>query len=288
MESLHNRELELPMHDYVPDGGQVKSDLPERLALISRSKFTVSVARIYEVHGNFEPTTKGDTSLVVLKVAPRLADSKRCFKSLVITLVLKPSPERDGNEVPPFVKAYEPSQDGDIWLIEQITTVTKTRSVEASGNPTKRSSISDELVEKAILSQFKIEKFDWRKLDIDLSILTNSPHAEHFTDITLYSSGNWSVLYHRTSKDGLLKLKGLRKVRIEIMELNPLHDKTAHDDHAIAMKGHRKKLEQRLLGLKNRKKRENNINLGYEIQIEGKWDFRALQYQEDNDPFIPE
>jgi hypothetical protein len=69
------------------------------------------------------------------------------------------------------------------------------------------SPMSDELVGEAIIDRFEIEKFDWRKLDINLDILTKSEHAAQFTDITLYSSGNWSVLYHWKSKDGLAKLE---------------------------------------------------------------------------------
>jgi len=66
--------------------------------------------------------------------------------------------------------------------------------------------MSDELVEEAVINRFQIEKFDWRKLDINIDILTKSEHASKFTDITLYSSGNWSVLYHWASKEGLCML----------------------------------------------------------------------------------
>ncbi|KAF2252977.1 hypothetical protein BU26DRAFT_560324 [Trematosphaeria pertusa] len=53
-----------------------------------------------------------------------------------------------------------------------------------------KSPLSEELVEAATIKPFKIEKFDWRKLDINLDILSQSEHSSHFKGITLYSSGN--------------------------------------------------------------------------------------------------
>jgi hypothetical protein len=69
--------------------------------------------------------------------------------------------------------------------------------------------MSDELVSKAIFDVFEIEKFDWRKLDINLDILVRSNHCKEFTDITLYSTGNFSVLYHWMSPRGLKQLTGV-------------------------------------------------------------------------------
>ena len=66
--------------------------------------------------------------------------------------------------------------------------------------------MSDELVEEAILKEFAVEEFDWRKLDINLDILTQSPHADHFTKVTLYANANWSLLHHWISDEGLAKL----------------------------------------------------------------------------------
>ena len=107
------------------------------------------------------------------------------------------------------------------------------------------SPMSEELVQEAIIEQFEIEKFDWRKLDISLDILTGSNHSDKLKDLTLYSSCNWGVLYHWASDDGLVKLGGqagvcaqstrrseieltpsahriqLRKVTIKLVELNP-------------------------------------------------------------------
>lgn len=69
------------------------------------------------------------------------------------------------------------------------------------------SPMSDELVYEAILNVFTVRRFDWRKLDINLDILTRNPDtAKAITHLTLYSSGNWSTLYHWTSVDGLPRL----------------------------------------------------------------------------------
>jgi hypothetical protein len=77
--------------------------------------------------------------------------------------------------------------------------------------------MSDALVSEAIIQKFKIEKFDWRKLDVNLDILTDARYSlpESLTDLKLYSSGNWSVLYHWASKDGLIKLKKVCDLPVE-------------------------------------------------------------------------
>lgn len=41
---------------------------------------------------------------------------------------------------------------------------------------------------------------------MNLEVLTDDTRSE-FTELTLYSSGNWSVLYHWASEDGLMTLK---------------------------------------------------------------------------------
>lgn len=72
------------------------------------------------------------------------------------------------------------------------------------------SPLSGELVKEAIIDQFEIERFDWRKLDISLDILTapESKIRDTVKELTLYSSGNWSVLYHWASEEGLVTLGG--------------------------------------------------------------------------------
>ena len=88
------------------------------------------------------------------------------------------------------------------WLWNKKVRIIRTLSLPDSiTNP-----ICEELVEEAILNRFEIRIFHWRRLDINLDILTGSKVAHHLTEISLYSSGNWSVLYHWVSEDGLPKL----------------------------------------------------------------------------------
>lgn len=110
------------------------------------------------------------------------------------------------------------------------------------------SPLSDAFVQQYIIEPFDIEELDWRKLDVNIEIFasTNKTRTSDtcLTDLTLYSSGNWSVLYHWISEDGLSKLEGvgcprtlgynalrmcnfltlvrnqLSKVRIDIVHLN--------------------------------------------------------------------
>ena len=89
------------------------------------------------------------------------------------------------------------------WLKDRgVKTIKNLNIPDSTTHP-----ISGALVSEAIIQQFKIEKFDWRKLDFNLDILTDSQYSESLTDLKLYSSGNWSLLYDWASKDGLIKLK---------------------------------------------------------------------------------
>lgn len=65
------------------------------------------------------------------------------------------------------------------------------------------SPLSEEFVTDAILNKFTINDLDWRKLDLNLDMLSSSSIAKHLESLSLYSSGNWSVLYHWISSDGL-------------------------------------------------------------------------------------
>lgn len=91
------------------------------------------------------------------------------------------------------------------WLKDEkgVKTIKDLKMPDSATSP-----MSEELVQEAIIEQFEIEKFDWRKLDISLDILTGSKHSDKLKDITLYSSCNWGVLYHWASDDGLVKLGG--------------------------------------------------------------------------------
>jgi hypothetical protein len=90
------------------------------------------------------------------------------------------------------------------WLQDQkkITSI-----IELSIPDNHVSPLSEDTVEQHILCNFDIHVLDWRKLDINLRFLTESERAKNsLRKLHLYSSGNWGVLYHWASKDGLLKL----------------------------------------------------------------------------------
>ncbi|OAL20469.1 hypothetical protein AYO20_11489 [Fonsecaea nubica] len=154
--------------------------------------------------------------------------------------------------------------------------------------------MSDELVSEAIIDVFEVEKFDWRKLDINLDILVRSKHRDEFTNLTLYSTGNYSVMHHWISPEGLEKLTSLRKVTIEIMALDELHSE-AHESmltilcekqpeqaqtrHALLVDEYAKKLTTRLEAMREKKKKQNPpIDFTYIINTNAKWDFPVLQY----------
>lgn len=160
--------------------------------------------------------------------------------------------------------------------------------------------MSDELVEEAIINKFQIEELDWRKLDIDLNTLTRSPHADQFTKLTLYASGNWSVLYHWVlSKDGIAKLPNVKEVKIGIIHLNHsdgVHDRKARDRHKILAEEYKDLLETGLQKLKEEElelletgHREPKLNFRYSLFVnhEAKWEFPVLKYQQDNELYVP-
>lgn len=100
--------------------------------------------------------------------------------------------------------------DGVRALFQWLSVTAHVKTIKSLNIPDSITTpMNDELVSEAIINRFAIEKFDWRKLDINLDILTKSNHEEKFTDLTLYSSGNWSVLYHWISPHGLQKLTGV-------------------------------------------------------------------------------
>ncbi|KAI5863991.1 hypothetical protein GGS23DRAFT_596472 [Durotheca rogersii] len=73
----------------------------------------------------------------------------------------------------------------------------------------------DALLEEAVFDKFEMGKLNWRKLDINLDILTRCQHAATLIEITLYSSGNWS----------------LQKVTIAIVWLHPAYDEKLQQRH---------------------------------------------------------
>ena len=98
--------------------------------------------------------------------------------------------------------------EGVRGLFQWLSKDKRVKRIKALNIPDSTTSpMSDEFAQEAIIKPFQIEKFDWRKLDLNLDTLTRTSHADMFTELTLYSSGNWSVLYHWTSDDGLPKIR---------------------------------------------------------------------------------
>jgi hypothetical protein len=72
------------------------------------------------------------------------------------------------------------------------------------------SPLSAEFLRMFILNKFIISSLDWKVLDINLDLLTtNERLIQNLKRLTLYSSGNWGVLYHWISMDGLVRLKNV-------------------------------------------------------------------------------
>jgi hypothetical protein len=65
--------------------------------------------------------------------------------------------------------------------------------------------MSEEFVAKAILSKLAVECLDWRKLDIDLGVFSESSLKDSLREIKLYSRNKWPQLFYWASEQGLRK-----------------------------------------------------------------------------------
>jgi hypothetical protein len=74
--------------------------------------------------------------------------------------------------------------------------------VKLEAKQTPRHPFADEIM-AGIIDTFRVEDLDWRKYDMDTSlILPNSS----LRNVTLYSTGHWGVLHHWTSVEGIVTL----------------------------------------------------------------------------------
>jgi hypothetical protein len=70
--------------------------------------------------------------------------------------------------------------------------------------------LNEEFFEIHFLQHFEIRTLDWHRLDMSLDLLTESSTMQRsLQSLCLYSSGNWSVLYHWAGPDGLPKLSNV-------------------------------------------------------------------------------
>lgn len=68
--------------------------------------------------------------------------------------------------------------------------------------------MEDNFIQLKILDKFYVTSLNWRKMDINMEILTESVKTKKsLRQVQLYSSGNWSILHHWASDDGLRKIK---------------------------------------------------------------------------------
>ncbi|KAI1112636.1 peptidase S8/S53 domain-containing protein [Nemania sp. NC0429] len=138
----------------------------------------------------------------------------------------------------------------------------------------------DIIVHEYITKIFNIEKFDWRKLDMNLEVLTVGPKKE-FTELTLYSSGNWSVLYHWASKHGLAALKKLKLVTINIVQLSPSIYKKGRTQHDRRSELYEKVFRESIEALEPKPEFELRINIRQE------WNYPTARGAESKEPFVP-
>ncbi|KAL4923524.1 S8 family peptidase [Aspergillus undulatus] len=167
--------------------------------------------------------------------------------------------------------------------------------------------LSDAFIALYVLDQFNIEALDWRKLDVNLEVFTSSSAGrrteaevavnwntcKHLRELTLHSSGNWSVLYHWISEDGLARLPELNKVVIEIVHLNPTNNKGVRDENT--RKYHRSMVARYKDDLYtiHRKKQQlyreeseassPNYRYKLEIRLDSRWDYPHT-FQETEEP----
>ncbi|KAL7901847.1 hypothetical protein HDV64DRAFT_143531 [Trichoderma sp. TUCIM 5745] len=139
----------------------------------------------------------------------------------------------------------------------------------------------DLLLEAAVFENFKVHKLTWRKLDINLKILTASRHASEIEDLTLYSSGNWSVLYHWVSEEGLVTLQRLQKVKIIMVQLHQSQDDDIRSRHLENCQIYKDNLTKKLEKLK-----EERHHFEFSVEIDGKWVVPENKNNQKNDLVI--
>jgi hypothetical protein len=102
------------------------------------------------------------------------------------------------------------------WLVDRgVTSIIELVIPDSLEHP-----MEDDFVQANILDRFSVTRLDWRKLDVNIDILTASAKSKDSLEVVhLYSSGNWSVLYHWASEEGLCKLNQpkFKNVRVKII-----------------------------------------------------------------------
>lgn len=132
MIAIGDDELVLNLED--AEQSELKSDLAPIIGTAKKSGYKVSVQRLLEVHGLFEPHRSAEASLLVLKFSPNAESIDRRLEAFSLTLAFEAAPGADPDDDPPYIVSYAPGQEGETYFSEHETTVTKTRSIEISGS----------------------------------------------------------------------------------------------------------------------------------------------------------
>lgn len=126
----------LSLEYYIPDGGQVRSDIKPNLGTITRSDFSVNFELVYEVHGSYNKDDNNNASLLVIKIIPKPDDIKRQFVWLKITLTLLPEggiqQGEEDEETVPLLRSLEPASSGEQFADVFTTNETKEHGLKGS------------------------------------------------------------------------------------------------------------------------------------------------------------
>jgi hypothetical protein len=126
---LDDAEFELPLDE---DGGALKSNVQGVLGRVTRTGYSVAFQRAYEVNGSMDGTAVDNATLLVMKISPRVNDTKRRFKSFSVSLKVEVAPGKMRNISTPEILSYEPAQEGVWYIKENIITQTEASSIQAT------------------------------------------------------------------------------------------------------------------------------------------------------------
>ncbi|EFX04256.1 intracellular serine protease [Grosmannia clavigera kw1407] len=173
------------------------------------------------------------------------------------------------------------------WLKEKnVRKIRKLRIPDSTTSP-----LSDAFVQEHILDAFEIQVLDWRRLDVNLDCIINTasreprPNAKALEELRLYSSGNWSVLYHWMSDEGLCKLPQARHPyplfsgQLLTRPCTGLYDKATHDRHSNTVL-----LYKQLMDEAYAKPSPTGVSYKLDIRPNAHWDYPLLAHNEDEIP----
>ncbi|KAE9380874.1 hypothetical protein N431DRAFT_362973 [Stipitochalara longipes BDJ] len=189
-------------------------------------------------------------------------------------------------------------------LFEWLSDKKKVRKIKKLSIPDNTiNPLSEAFVEQYILDAFDIEELDWRKLDVNLDVITGTKERRRpakegkkppsdtwksLKHLTLYSSGNWSALYHWISEDGLARLPALSTVRINIVHLNPaegFYDEATNERHLSLATEYKGRLEREHSSKMKIYKGRNDVPFQFkykpDIKVDALWDYPPPPHEPD-------